>query len=65
MQSNFNTLQKTNQMSERKCRAVFVTDNKRFLTQHVQIFCLPFIWYENANFEFLMKAQIICKWIKL
>ena len=65
MQSNFNTLQKPNQMSEQNCRAVFLTDNSRFLTQHVQIFCLPLIWCENANFVFLMKAQITRKWIKL
>ena len=67
MQSNFNTLQKPNQMSERKCRAVFLTDNKWFLTQHVQIFCLPLIWCENASFVgfFFMKAQIARKWIKL
>ena len=62
MQSSVNSLQKSN---ERKCRAVFLTDNKWYLTQHVQIFCLLLIWCENANFVFLMKAQITRKWIKL
>ena len=42
MQSNFSSLQKPNQMSERKCRAVFLTDNEWSLTQNVQFFCLPF-----------------------
>ena len=65
MQSNFNSLQKPNQMSERKCRSVFLTDNKWSLTQHVQIFCLPLIWCENGNFVFLMKTQITRTWIKL
>ena len=65
MQSNFNSLHKSNQMSERKCRAVFLTDNKRSLEQRIQFFCLPLIWCENANFVHLMKSQITRKWIKL
>ena len=60
MQSNFNSLQKPNQMSERKCLAVFLKDNKWSLAQCDQIFCLhvPLIWWENANFVLLIKAQI-------
>ena len=65
MQSNFNSLQKPYQMSARKCRAVFLTDNKWSLTQHFQIFCLPLIWCEHDYFVLLMKAQITRKWIKL
>ena len=65
MQSNFNSLKKTNQMLERTCRAVFLTDNMWSLAQRVQIFCLPLIWCENDNFMLLMKAQITRKWIKL
>ena len=65
MQSNFNSLQKPHEMSEQKCRAVFLTDNKWSLSQCVQIFCLPLICCENANFMLLMKAQITRKWIKL
>ena len=65
MQSNFNNRQKPNQMSERKCLAVFLKDNKWFLAQCVQIFCLPLIWWGNANSVLLMKAQITRMWIKL
>ena len=50
MQSNFNSLQKPNQMSERKCRAVFLTDNKWFLTKHVQILSLPLILVRKCQF---------------
>ena len=64
-QNNFNSLQRPKQMSERKCRAVFLTNNKWSLTQHVQTFCLPLIWCENVNFVLLMKAQITRKCIKL
>ena len=64
MQSNFNSLQKPNLMSERKCRTVFFMDNKWSLTQHVQIFCLPLIWCENPKFVLLMKVRITRKWIK-
>ena len=46
----------SNQMPERKCGAVFLTDNKWSLAQHVQICCLPLIWCENVNFVLLMKA---------
>ena len=63
MQSNFNSLQKPSQMSERNCRAVFLTDNKWSLAQHVQIFCLPLIWCENASFVLLMKTQTTRKWM--
>ena len=65
VQSNFNSLQKPNQMSERKCRAVFLTDNKWYLTQRVQIFYLPCIWCEKVKFVRFMKAQITRSWIKL
>ena len=65
MQSNFNSLQKPNQMSKRKCLAVFFKGNKWSLAQCVQIFCLQLIWWENANFVLLMKAQITRIWIKL
>ena len=58
MQSNFNSLQKPDQMSKRKYRAVFITDNKWSLAKRVQIFCLALIWCKNANFVLLMKAQI-------
>ena len=50
MPSNFNSLQKPNQMSERKCLAVFLKDNKWSFAQCVQIFCLSLIWWENVNF---------------
>ena len=49
MQSNFNSLQKVNKMSERKCLAVFLKDNKWSLAQYVRIFCLPLIWWKIAN----------------
>ena len=65
MHSKSNSLQKPHQMSEQKCQAVFLTDNKWSLTQRVQIFCLPLIWWENANFKLLMKAQITREWIEL
>ena len=65
MQSNLNSLQKPHEMSEQKCRAVILMDNKWSLSQRVQIFCLPLSWCENANFMFLMQAQITRKWIKL
>ena len=65
MQSNFNSLQKPNQMSERKCLAVFLKNNEWSLAQRVQIFCLHLIWWKNANFDRLMKAEITPKWIKL
>ena len=65
MQSIFNGLQKPNQMSERKCLAVFLKDNKWSLAQCVQFFCLPVIWWVNAIFVLLMKAQITRMWIKL
>ena len=65
MQRIFNTLQKPNQMSERKCRAVFLTNNTQAMTQHVKIFCLSLIWCENVTFVLLLKAQITRKWIKL
>ena len=50
-------------MSERKFLAVFLKDNKWSLAQSV--FCLPLIWWENANFLLLMKAQRTRMWIKL
>ena len=65
MQSIFNGLQKPNQMSEQKCLAVFLKDNKWSLAQCVQLFCLPVIWWVNAIFVFLMKVQITRLWIKL
>ena len=65
MQSNFNSLQKPNQLSERKCLAVSLKDNKWSLAQCVQIFCLHLIWWENANIVLLIKAQITRMWIKL
>ena len=65
MKSNFNSLQKPNHMSERKCLAVFLKENKWSLAQHVQIFCQPLIWCKNANFVLLMKVQITRMWIKL
>ena len=41
MQSNFNSLQKPNQMSERKRLAVVLKDNKwSLVAQSIQIFCL-------------------------
>ena len=61
MQSNFKSLQIHNQMSEQKCVAVFLTDNKWSLTQRVQIFCQPLFWCENAIFFWLITR----KWIKL
>ena len=63
MQSNFKSQQKPNRMSDRKCRAIFLTDIKRSLVQRVQIFCLPLIWCEKAIFVLL--AQITRKWMKL
>ena len=65
MQSNFNSLQKPTQMSEQKCRAVFLMDNKWSMAQRVLIFCLSFIWCKNVNFVLLIKAQITRKWIEL
>ena len=65
MQSNFSSLQKPNQMSERKCREVFLTDNNWSLAQRVQTFCLSSIWCENANFVLLKQAEITRKRIKL
>ena len=57
MQSNFKSLQKPNQMSEQKCLAVFLTDNKWSLTQRVHFFCQPLIWCENAIFAFNESAD--------
>ena len=48
MQSNFNSLQKPHEMSEQKCRAAILTDNKWSMSQRVQIFCLP-LMYMTAN----------------
>ena len=65
MQINFNSLQKPNQMSERKCLAVFLKDSKWSLAQCVQICCLPLICWYNVNFVLFMKAQITRMWIEL
>ena len=46
------SLQKPYQMSDRKCLAVFLTDNKWSLAQHVQIFCQPL--------RFGAKMPILC-----
>ena len=63
MQINFNSLQKPGQMSERKCQAVFLKDNKWSLAQCVQIFCQPLILWESANSVLSLKAQITHMWI--
>ena len=65
MQNIRNSLQKPNQMSKRKSREVFLTDNKWPSAQRAQIFCLLLVWYENGNVVLLMKVQITRKWIKI
>ena len=53
-------------MSERKYRAVVLTEIKWFLAQRVQMFRSTFDRCENANFSvLLMKAQITRKWINI
>ena len=52
-------------MSELKCPAVFLKNNKWFLAQCVKIFWLPLIWWGNANFLHVIKAQITRMWIEL
>ena len=53
--SNFNILPKTNQTSMTKCLAEFLWTFKIACSN----FGLPKILWENADFGFLMKAQVV------